>query len=138
MTIGASDARYVTPVGRTFPVGSSALGLSWLGGGFRVAHSGSVLRATCTTTSAFGASASFKLGLYEASEGNMPWQGVVWCPASGLNETVTIGVGAGGVHAILNDPPDYWAHGASAAVILTLTTDGAFLPAAPAPARVLQ
>lgn len=136
-TIAATDPAFVTPVGRTFPVGS-ALGLSWLGGGFRVAHTGNVLRATCATTSPLGATGSFKLAIYESNEGNLPWQGVVWCPATGLNETVTIGVGSGAVVVTTNDAADYWAHGASAAIVLTLTTDGAFVPATPPPARVLH
>ena len=71
-TIAATDPAFVTPVGRTFPVGS-ALGLSWLGGGFRVAHTGTVLRATCATTSPLGATGSFKLAIYEyATTGRVP------------------------------------------------------------------
>ena len=132
-TIDAGDARFVTPLGRTFAVGAG-LGLSWLGGGFRVTHTGKVLRATVTT----GASNAFKLSFSQSAEGYMPFQGISWVPASGMNESIVIASGAGTVDVTLNTPADYWARGNSAAVILSLTTDGTFTAAPPAPSRVLH
>ena len=67
-------------------------------------------------------------------------QGVAWCPNTGMNESIVIGMGGGGVHVILNMPADYWTTGrfGAPAVILALTTDGSFLPADPPPTRVLH
>lgn len=137
-TIAADDARFVTPLGRTQPLPGGGLALSWLGGGLRVAHTGTVLRATASSASAFGATSNFKLALYE-DEGQSVWQGASWVPATGLNESVVVGVGATATRVLLNDPADYWCRGSSAAAaIVSLTTDGDFVPAAAAPARVLH
>ena len=91
--VNAGDASFVTPIGRSFPVGTG-LGFSWLGGGLRVSHTGTVLRAVCST--AFGAHA-FKLSFYQTSQGNFPFEGIAWVPATGLNESVVVAVGAGKV-----------------------------------------
>lgn len=135
-SVNAADTRFVTPVGRSFVVGTG-LGFSWLGGGLKVQHTGTVLRATCST--AYGAR-TFKLSFYQSSQGNVPWEGVSWVPATGQNESIVVSVGSGevGVHVMLNTPPDYWADGAGAAVILSLESDGTFLPAPPASTRVLH
>ena len=130
--ISAGDAAFVRPLGRAFPVGSG-LGLSWLGGGLHVSHTGSVLRVTVQAHSR-----PFKFAMYESTQGNDPWQGVALVPASGANETfVASAGGAGEVKVVLNVPADYWASGADAAVILTLESDGDFNPA-PLPTRVLH
>ena len=138
MTINADDARFVTPLGRTQSLPGGGLALSWLGGGLRVAHTGTVLRATCASTSAFGSTGNFKLALYEDEEGQSVYQGASWVPATGANESVVVGVGATATRVLLNDPADYWAHEDSAAAVLSLTTDGAFVDATPAPSRVLH
>ena len=132
--VSAGDAAFVTPIGRSFPVGAG-LGFSWLGGGLRVSHTGTVLRAICST--AYGAKA-FKVAFYATSQGNFPFEGVAWVPATGANESVVVASGAGKVAVMINTPADYWASPSGAAVVLALETDGEFLPADPAPAHVLH
>ena len=132
--ISAFDPHFVRPLGRVFP-SAGGLGLSWLGGGLHVSHTGSVLRATVLAHP----SRPFKFATYESTQGNDPWQGVVIIPASTANESfVASAGGAGEVKIVLNVPPDYWASGADAVVILSLESDGAFNPAPPAPSRVLH
>jgi hypothetical protein len=132
--ISAADPAFVRPLGRAFP-SQGGLGLSWLGGGLHVSHSGTVLRATVLAHP----SRPFKFATYESTQGNDPWQGVVIIPATAANETfVASAGGAGEVKVVINVPPDYWANGADSAVILTLESDGAFNPAPPAPSRVLH
>jgi len=105
-----------------------------LGGGLKVSHNGTVLRATSRAHSR-----GFKWVTYESTQGNDPWQGVAIIPGSALNESFTASAGGSGETKILiNSPPDYWADGADAAVLLTLESDGSFLPAPPAPTRVLH
>ena len=94
-TVPAGDASLVARLGRVFEDGIDGLGLSWLGGGVRVSHTGSTLRAT------FGvAAAPFRVGFYQSDEGYMPFEGVAWVPASGLNETVVVGAGAGVIDVV--------------------------------------
>ena len=99
------------------------LGLSWLGGGLEVSHTGSVLRATFQAHPA----AAYKISVYQSDEGNLPFEGIAWIPATNLNESVVVGAAGGGtVRILLNVPADYWARGADAAVILSLESNGVF------------
>lgn len=61
-TIPATDPM-VQQLGRVFPVSDTAVGLSWLGGGLRVAHTGRVLRATFAP-----ARSSYKVAFYQVSQ----------------------------------------------------------------------
>ena len=132
--INAADPKFVTPLGRAFPI-SGGLGFSWLGCGLHVSHTGTVLRATVLAHP----SRPFKFATYEATQGNMPFQGILIIPASSMNETfVASAGGAGEVKVLINVPPDYWASGADSIVILSLESDGTFNPAPPPSPRVLH
>jgi hypothetical protein len=132
-TIAAGNLSYVVLQGRTFPVGSG-LGLSYLGGGLEVTHTGNVLRllvAACDTP--------FKLTISQGVQGFFPWQSVVWIPASAVNETITLAAAPGTVIVQLNaEPPEWFSASSPFRVLLSLTTDVAFVPAGPAPSRVLH
>ena len=135
-TVLATDARFVTALGRPYaPAGGGAgLGCSWLGCGVRVSHTGRALRATYAATASF-----FKVAAAQSDEGYMPWQGQLLVPASDNNETVAVAHGAGVVDIMLSLPPQYFDGGAGAAVLLSLTSDGGgFKPAPEAPARVFH
>jgi hypothetical protein len=134
-TIGANNAAFVTPLGRTYlPSGGDGVGLSWLGGGVRVSHTGRVLRATFGPTGR-----PFKVTFSQAVKSYMPWQGVSLVPASGQNESVVVAYSAGVVDVLLNLTPQYFEGGAGGvATLLSLTTDGTFQPAPAAPSRVVH
>jgi hypothetical protein len=127
-TIPSTDPR-VHRLGRTF-TNAEGLGVSWLGSGARVSHTGKTLRVM------FAASKSaFKVAFYQSNEGYYPFQGVAWVPGSGLNETIVIGAGsAGTINVVMNDAPQYWG---STQTILSFTSDGSFSAPAP-PKRVLH
>lgn len=134
-TISALDTTYVTPVGRTYTA-SGGLAFSYLGGGLRVSHTGKTLRATL-----LGLQKGYKMAYYQTNEGYTPFQGIAWVPGTGVNETITIGASAsGGILLVLNDPPQYFQGPGESAVVLSLTSDGDFIPATPpaTPARVLH
>lgn len=138
VTVLATDIAFVSRLGRPYlpPAGSPGLGLSWLGSGVRVAHSGRVLRATFAPTSC-----AFKIYSSQLDQGTRRWQSVAWVPASGAAETVTIGSGASMVDVVLNMPPQYFENANCNATLLSLTSEGAgaaFAPAPPPPARVLH
>ena len=85
-TVLASDAAFVTPVGRPYPAATQgALGLSWLGGGVRVSFTGRALRATFAPTLV-----GFKIRVTQSVSGYFPVQGVVWVLGSNASETVPI------------------------------------------------
>jgi hypothetical protein len=127
-TIYAGNTTYVTPLGRSFPVGISFLGLSYLGSGFRINHTGNIVRATiqaCDTN-------AYKLMMNQHVEGYVPFQGISWIPTGGLNETITIGHGSGIIDVIINVPPQYWSNpSCTNATIISITSDGEFLPSTP-------
>lgn len=127
-TVPAGDTSLVATLGRVTVLGDSTLDLSWLGGGVRVVHTGTTLRATFAAVSS-----PFHVGFYQSNEGYMPFEGIAWVPGSGLNETVVVGAGAGTVDLILNEPPQYF----KTATLLSLTTDGEFT-APTAPTRILH
>ena len=132
-TVFAADSAHVTPVGRPYPGDlSSSLGMSWLGGGVRVSHTGTVLRATFAATTT-----GFKIRVTQAVQGYFPVQGVLWIPGSNVSETVPVASGNGGgiCELVLNMAPQYFGH--NAAQLLSLTTDGAFGPA-PAPPAIMM
>jgi hypothetical protein len=132
-TVDATDEAHVTLLGRTF-ASSAGVGLSWLGAGVRVAHSGSVLRATFAT-----AGKSFKVAYTQSTSGAQHWEGVSWVAATGAPETITVASGAGTVDVVLNMPPQYFEGAASNATLLTLTSVGGTFAAAPAaPTRVFH
>lgn len=128
-TINANDP-LIVPLGRTYPSGASGIGLSWLGGGASVTHTGKVLRATFAATTS-----SFKVTFSQSDEGYMPWEGVAWIPGSGQNETVTIGASsAGTINVVLNMANQYFS---GSAAILSFTSDGSFTQS-PTPQRVIH
>lgn len=132
-TVLATDAAHVTLLGRPFPA-PPGVGLSWLGAGVRVAHTGSTLRATFGVTGK-----AFKVALAQSNSGAQHWQGVVWVAASGAPETVVVGSGAGMVDVVLSMPPQYFEGGGSNATLLSLTSvGGSFLAAPAAPGRVFH
>ena len=133
-TVSATDAAHVSPLGRPYAAPGGGLGLSWLGAGVRVAHTGGVLRAT------FGvAGRSFKVAFFQSNSGAQHFEGNSWVPASGANESVAIASGGGTVDVVLNMPPQYFEGGASGATLLSLTSvGGSFLAAPGRPARVLH
>ena len=140
-TVLAGDPAFVTPVGRPYftaagaPAGS--VGLSWLGGGVRVSHSGSVLRATFAPSVA-----GFKVRVTQSVQGYFPEQGVVWVVGSNESETVPVASGNGGgvAELVLNMAPQYFesAGPEARATLLSLTTDGSFNPAPAPPALVMH
>jgi hypothetical protein len=87
-TVPAGDTTLVARLGRVTSVGTSAVGLSWLGGGVRVNHTGAVLRATFAV-----APSPFHIAYYQSNEGYMPFEGIAWVPASNENETVVVASG---------------------------------------------
>jgi len=137
-TVLATDAAHVTPLGRPFaPASGGGVGLSWLGAGVRVAHTGRVLRAT------FGAVSSgigFKVAFFQSNAGAMHWEGVSWVPATGASESVSVSSGGGAtVDVVLNMPAQYFESGAASATLLSLTSvGGTFLAAPAAPARIFH
>jgi len=132
-TVSATDAAFVTRVGRPYPPSSGGgLGLSWLGGGVRVQHTGRVLRATFAPVLA-----GFKLRCAQSNDGFFPFQSVAWVAGSNVSETVAVASGAGVVEVVLNMPPQYFEAPGSEAVLISLTTDGAF-GAAPAPPALVM
>ena len=135
MTIAATDPAFVLPVGRPYPstYAPGALGLSWLGGGMRVAHNGTVLRATFAPTTA-----GFKVRVAQSSEGYFPIGGVLWVPGSNVSETLAIASGAGTVELVMNTAAQYIGGRNGRTILLSLTTDGAFLPAPPPQARTMH
>jgi hypothetical protein len=131
-TVLATDAAFVTRLGRPY-VGSAGLGLSWLGAGVRVAHSGKTLRATFAP-----ALRAFKLALFQSNEGASHFEGNSWVPGSNVSESVAVANGGGVVDVVLNVPPQYFEALTWNATLVSLTTDGAFLPAPAPPARTLH
>ena len=131
-TVLATDASYVTLLGRTY-VPREGVGLSWLGAGVRVAHTGAALRAT------FGvAGAAFKVAFSQSNAGAQHWQGVSWVPATGARETVVVGAHGGTVDLVLSMPAQYF-EGAGNATLISLTSvGGTFQPAPAPPARVIH
>ena len=134
-TVLATDAAFVTPVGRPYPsaAAAGALGLSWLGGGVRVSFTGRALRATFAPTLV-----GFKIRVTQSSFGYFPVQGVVWVLGSNASETVPIASNnADGCVAelVLNVDAQYFesAGPESLATLLSLTTDGTFDAAPPPP-----
>ena len=135
-TVLAGDAAFVTLVGRPYPGAvAGSVGLSWLGGGVRVAHSGSVLRATFAPSVA-----GFKVRTTQQVQGYFPVQAVSWVVGSNESETVAVASGNGGgvAELVLNMAPQYFesAGPEARATLLSLTTNGAFSAAPPAPALV--
>lgn len=139
-TVLAGDAAFVTPVGRPYrdadaPAGS--LGLSWLGGGVRVAYAGNVLRATFAPTVT-----GFKVRVTQSVQGYFPEQGVVWIVGSNVSETIAIASGNGGgvAELVLNMAPQYFESAGfdARATLLSLTTDGTFGAAPPPPQLVMH
>ena len=123
-TMSPLDARAL-PLGRPFAT-PAGLGLSWLGAGVRVAHSGRRLTATFLAPGA-----SFKVTFSLVVSGAAHWEGVAWVPASAANESVTVAAAPGQVDVVLNMPPQYFESAVANATLVSLTTDGAF--SAPAP-----
>ena len=134
-TVSATDTSKVARLGRTFLPSGGGLGLSWLGAGVRVAHSGSALRATFAV-----AGSSFKVAFSQSDAGAMHWQGVSWLPATGASETVVVGARGGGgvVDVVLNMPPQYFESALSNATLLSLTSVGGSFRAVQPPARVFS
>lgn len=140
-TVLASDAAFVTPVGRPYPAATQgALGLSWLGGGVRVSFTGRALRATFAPTLV-----GFKIRVTQSVSGYFPVQGVVWVLGSNASETVPIASSnaAGGAvvaELVLNVDAQYFesAGPGSLATLLSLTTDGSFGSAPPPPSVVMH
>lgn len=131
-TVNANETAFVTLLGRTYPAGAGGVGLSWLGAGVRVSHTGKTLRAT------FGATpSSFKVAFTHSVTGYMPWQGVSLVAGSGVSETVVVGNGQGTIDMVLNFAPQYF-EALGSATLLTLTTDGEFNPAPAPPTRVMH
>jgi hypothetical protein len=131
-TVLATDAAHVTALGRPY-AGAAGLGLSWLGAGVRVAHSGGTLRATFAP-----ALRAFKLSLYQSNAGAMHFEGISWVAGSNASESVVVASGGGQVDIVLNTPPQYFESAAWNATLVSLTTDGTFLPAPAPPARRLH
>jgi hypothetical protein len=132
-TVLATDASHVSLLGRPFAA-PNGVGLSWLGAGVRVAHTGSVLRAN------FGvAERSFKVAFFQSNSGVQHWEGVSWVPATGAPESVAVASGGGTVDLVLSMPPQYFEGGASNATLLSLTSvGGTFLAAPGRPSRVFH
>jgi hypothetical protein len=132
-TVLATDAAHVTLLGRTYvaPGAGGGVGLSWLGAGVRVSHTGSVLRATF---GAVDAGIGYKVAFFQSNSGAMHWEGVSWVPATGAPETVSVSSGGGAtVDVVLNSPPQYFESRAANATLLSLTSVGGTFRAAPAP-----
>ena len=138
-TVLASDAAFVTRVGRPYPSAlPGALGLSWLGGGVRVSFTGRALRAAFAPTLA-----GFKVRVTQSVDGYFPAQGVVWVLGSNATEAVPVASGcAGGCVAelVLNVDAQYFesAGPESLATLLSLTTDGTFNAAPPPPSVTMH
>jgi hypothetical protein len=133
-TVLATDTAHVTRLGRPYLTGSAGLGLSWLGSGVRVAHTGRALKAT------FGvAMVGFKVSFAQSNQGAMHYEGNSWIAATGLSESVVIGSSAGTIDMVLNMPPQYFDAGDANATLLALTSvGGSFLPAPPQPTRIFH
>lgn len=130
--ISAADPTYVRPLGRAIVPFNGGVGLSWLGGGVHVSHTGTVLRATALAHPG----SEFKVASYESTQGNDPFQGIAIVPGTSANESFVVAAGgAGEVKLIINVPADYFGN---PVVLLSLETDGTFNPAPPAHARVLH
>lgn len=133
-TIDASDPAHVTLLGRPFlNAAGGGVGLGWLGAGVRVSHTGKVLRATFAATTA-----AYKVFATVSDEGYSPWQGVSLVAPSNASESVALVHGSGLVDVLLSVAPQYFDSASTGAVILTLTTDGAFNAAPAPPARTIH
>lgn len=92
-TILASDPAFVTPLGRPYRT-PTGLGLSWLGAGARVSHTGTTLRATFAP-----ALRAFKVTFSQTNSNAMHYEGSAWVAGSNATETVTVAAASGPQHA---------------------------------------
>jgi hypothetical protein len=84
----------------TVSTGGAGLGLSWLGSGVRVAHTGRALKAT------FGvAMVGFKFRFAQSNQGAMHYERNSLITATGVSESVVIGSSVGPIDMVRNMPP---------------------------------
>jgi hypothetical protein len=133
-TILATDKTHVTLLGRPYLPTNGGVGLSWLGSGIRVSHTGYALRATFAISKT-----SFKVTFSQSNAGVQHFQGNSWIAATGSQETTTIGSGSGMIDMVLNMPPQYFESSTGNATLLSLTSLGGIFNSAPSsPSRIFH
>lgn len=132
-TIASTDKTHVTLLGRTYSP-AEGIGLSWLGSGVRISHSGYALRANFQATKR-----SFKVTFAQSNNGAQHYQGNSWVAATGVAESIVVASGAGMIDLVLNMPAQYFESDIANATLLSLTSlGGTFNPAPAPPSRIIH